>query len=150
MAEFSKTFEVIWADIDPNHHMRHTAYNDYAAQCRVAIFQHFGLPLEKLARLGLGPILFREETLFRKEVHLSEQITVTCEIARMRKDGSKWSIRHKIFKENGEEAAIITVDGAWLDLKQRKTGVPPEELQKIINDFPRTKDFEWIPDKVML
>ena len=35
---FSKNFEPIWADMDPNQHMRHTAYNNYAeigrASCR--------------------------------------------------------------------------------------------------------------------
>lgn len=36
--EFYKEFQVIWADMDPNRHMRHTAYNDYAAQLRVSFF----------------------------------------------------------------------------------------------------------------
>ncbi len=141
---YSKTYEVIWADMDPNRHMRHSVYNDYAAQTRVAMFNDFGMPIANIASMGLGPILFKEETKFVKEIGLSEQITVTCNIKAMRKDGARWTIIHKIFKEDGQEAAQITVDGAWLDLDKRKLGTPPKELLEATMQFPRTDDFSWI------
>lgn len=146
MKPYSKTYEVIWADIDPNRHMRHSVYNDYAAQTRVAMFQDFGLSIDKVSELGLGPILFREETNFRKEILLSEKITVTCQLTTMRKDGSRWTFLHEIFKENGKKAADITVDGAWLDLNKRKLGMPPDQMLEIINQFPRSEDFKWMPE----
>ena len=147
MKEFSKTFEVIWADVDPNRHMRHTVYNDYAAHARVALFAEAGMTMDEIARMGIGPILFREETRFLKEVHMSEKITVKCKLSAMRKDGSKWSFRHEIFKENGEKAAVIEIDGAWLDLRKRKIGAPGDEILKLTDHFPRTEDFQYLPDK---
>lgn len=143
MKEYSKTYEVIWADMDPNRHMRHSVYNDYAAQTRVAMFADFGLPITKIAEDGLGPILFREETRFFKEIHLSEIITVKCAVKGMKKDGSRWSFLHEILKENQVKAAEIIVDGAWLDLNLRKVGIPTEEMMKVIKAFPRTADFRW-------
>lgn len=147
MASYSKTYEVIWADMDPNRHMRHSVYNDYAAQTRVSIFADHGFPMDRISKLGLGPILFREETRFLKEIVLSERITVTCQVMTMREDGSKWSFLHEIFKEDGGKAAEITVDGAWLDLDKRKIGIPPAPLKEIILRFPRTKTFSWLPAK---
>lgn len=147
MDSYSKTYEVIWADMDPNRHMRHSVYNDYAAQTRVAMFSDFGLSIEEIAKLGLGPILFREETKFLREIHLSDKIKVTCTVLYMRKDGSKWSFRHKILKQNNVRAATIVVDGAWLDLHKRKIGIPPNKLRETMYQFPRAETFDWLDDK---
>lgn len=132
--------------MDPNHHMRHSAYNDYAAQTRIAMFQDYDLPLEKLTELGIGPILFREETIFRKEITLSERITVTCQVSKMNKDGSRWTILHTIYKKDETVAAEITVDGSWIDLESRKLADPPQELEEIFHKFPRTEDFKWLEE----
>ena len=77
---------MIWADLDPNAHMRHTAYNDYAAQVRVGLFDELNLPLAKLVASGYGPILFHEDTSFKSEVFMNERITVTCTAQAFRKD----------------------------------------------------------------
>ncbi|MDZ7659631.1 acyl-CoA thioesterase [Fodinibius sp.] len=141
--DYRKTYEVIWADMDPNRHLRHSVYNDYAAQTRVAMFQDFGLPIKEISEMSLGPILFREETKFFKEIGLSEQITVSCQVATMRKDGSRWTFLHQIFKQNGDKAAQIIVEGAWLNLEKRKLATPPKKLLDVIMQFPRTESFEW-------
>lgn len=142
MQPYSKIYEVKWADIDPNRHMRHTAYNDYAAQTRVAMFSDYGLSVSKIGQMGFGPILFREETIFLREIDLMETITVTCLLTKMRDDGSRWSFLHEIFKGDtrGIKAAEITVDGAWLDLEKRKLGIPPAELIDLFNRFPEREN----------
>ncbi|MFY0688226.1 MAG: thioesterase family protein [Cyclobacteriaceae bacterium] len=147
MDSFSKKFDIIWADLDPNDHMRHTAYNDYAAQVRVSFFEEKAMPLDKLKTMGVGPILFREETLFFKEIRMSETIRVEFQVGQTRKDGSKWRFVQNVFNEQEELAAIITVEGAWLDLNKRKVTVPPAEIAKSLITAPRTEDFKWIPDK---
>lgn len=128
--------------------MRHSAYNDYAAQIRLEYFTEFGLTSAFLDEVGIGPILFREETKFFKEVHMNETITATLEVQKIRKDGSKWTIFHNIYKESGDLACQITVDGAWLDLTKRKVTIPPTQLAKILCNAPRTKDFQWLPNKM--
>lgn len=147
MNTYSKTYEVKWADIDPNRHMRHSVYNDYAAQVRASIFTEHGLSMNRIAQMGLGPILFREETRFFKEVHMFEMIKVDFKIQTMRKDGSRWTITQNFIKEDGKQAAMITVEGAWLNLANRKLGQPPQELQEVFAKFPKTEDFEWMPEK---
>lgn len=142
---FEKTFQVIWADIDANRHLRHSAYNDYAAQTRLSFFDENGYPFGKFAQHQLGPVLFREETIFLKEVGMNETITVTMQLAASRKDGSRWRIVHTIFKKNGETAATITVDGAWIDLVRRKLIAPPQELLEVVDKLERTENYEEIP-----
>lgn len=134
---YSKTFTVRWADMDPNVHMRHSAYTDYAAQVRLDFLADQGFPMHRFAELGLGPILFREDTRFLKEIHLSETIRVTAELGGLSADGSRWRIIHTIYKADGREAAVVAVDGAWLDLKLRKLTVPPAELITTFNQMTR-------------
>ena len=53
-------FDVRWADIDANSHMRHSAYYDYAAHLRVQLLKSIGMDIMTLSKLGIGPVLFRE------------------------------------------------------------------------------------------
>lgn len=148
MSEVKYKFRVRWADLDPNGHMRHTAYNDYCAQARLMYFEDISMPFDKLNELGVGPILFREDTRFMKEIRMNEEFEVGFTISKLRRDGSKWSFRHNIYTNTGELSAKIDVDGAWLDLQKRKTTVPPAQLGELLLDSVKSEDFEWIPDKI--
>lgn len=136
-------FQIIWAQVDPNGHLRHSAYYDLAAQVRVNAFSQYQLSVKALLDLGVGPILFREEARFLREVHLNDEIKVDMQLAAMREDGYKWSIRHNFYKED-ILVAVVTVDGAWMDLKKRKVTIPPERLQESFHAFPKTDDFKLL------
>ena len=125
-----------WADMDPNGHMRHSAYADYAADQRVVLLAKWGYGVAEFARLRLGPILFREETKFMKEVSIGEEIRVDGQLASVNADGSRWTIVHTIYKADGRVAATVTVDGAWLDLDRRKLTVPPAKLTAAFGTMP--------------
>ena len=118
--------------MDPNGHMRHSAYADYAADQRVVVLAGWGYNVAQFAKLRLGPILFREETKFLKEIHIGEEIRVDGRLASINEDGSRWSIVHTIYKADGRVAATVTVDGAWLDLDRRKLTVPPTGLAEAL------------------
>ncbi|GAB2952663.1 acyl-CoA thioesterase [Hymenobacter coalescens] len=135
--EYAKHYPIRWADLDPNGHMRHSAYNDYAAQLRLDFLTDAGFPLAQFAKLGIGPILFREDTRFLKEISPNETIKVRAQLAGLSSDGSRWRIVHTIYKQDGRESAIITVDGAWLDLRQRRLAVPPPELGEAMRQLER-------------
>jgi acyl-CoA thioester hydrolase len=124
----SQTYTVRWAELDPNGHMRHSAYADFAADQRVHWLASLGFDVKKFAELRLGPILFREETKYLKEISGGEAIRVEGRVTAGAPDGSRWTIEHTIYKADGRLAATVTVDGAWLDLDRRKLTVPPAEL----------------------
>ena len=130
------TYRTRWADMDPNGHMRHSAYADYAADQRVVVLANWGFGVAQFAHLRLGPILFREETVFMKEVHIGEEIRVDSRLRSVNDDGTRWSITHTIYKADGRVAATVAVDGAWLDLDRRKLTVPPAELAAAMATLP--------------
>ena len=141
MSKYIRTYETLWADMDPNRHMRHTAYNDYAAQVRVAFMAEHSMGLDTMEKLHIGPVLFREETKFLKEVRMGEIIKVDMCLAGMSKDGERWKMVHHVFKQNEKIAAIITVDGAWIDMHTRKLTSPPEEMLKYFEELDKTEDY---------
>ena len=147
MTKYSKHFEVIWADMDPNRHMRHTAYNDYAAQVRVSYMADKGLDLEEMEKLQLAPILFKEETQFLSEIRMGEKIKVDLQISGLSSDGERWQMVHHIYKSDGKLSAIISVDGAWIDMEKRKLKPPPEKFAANFNELPKTDDFQEIAKK---
>jgi acyl-CoA thioester hydrolase len=69
---------------------------------------------EVMTQLHFGPILFREECVFKKEIRLGDKVIVNLELLKSRKDYSRWTIQHTIMK-NDIISAILTVDGAcWI------------------------------------
>lgn len=133
-----------WADIDANRHLRHSAYYDFGASARMKLLSEHGLTSHSLEALQIGPILFREEAVFRREIHLEDKITITVEMHTCTEDYSRWSLRHTFLKEDGALAATITIDAAWMDLKLRKLAKPDEFIQKALSEFPKSTDFEWV------
>ena len=141
---FKVTFLTKWADFDPNRHMRHTAYNDYAAEVRVRYFAKHNFSIDEFTKHNLGPILFTEETSFRKEIHLGENITVNLKIAGLSKNNERWKITHEVFNEACKLSAIIKVYGAWIDLTKRKLTIPPPEAQHLFDLAEKIDSFEEI------
>ena len=134
--------KVMWSHLDANMHMRHSAYADFAAQARIEVMDKLGLDLKVFQRLHLGPILFREETQYLREVGINENLTITTVLTKSRPDGSRWSIRHEVIKADGVKAAIINVEGAWLDTLKRKLTGLPEELATQFQYIPKSADYE--------
>lgn len=143
MNNFTCKVEVRWADLDPNFHLRHSVYYDYGAYCRIQYLYSHNITAQFMHQHSFGPIIFREEAVFKKEIRLGDAITVDVKLAKARKDFSRWTMQHYIFKDDEIVAAVITLDGAWIDTVKRKLVVPPGEVLKTFELAPKTENFEW-------
>jgi acyl-CoA thioester hydrolase len=133
-----------WSDLDPNGHVRHSVYYDWGAMARITFLDAHGVGLAWMARNGIGPVLFREEARFLREIRFGDELQIDVALAGASADGRKWRIRHRIVRGD-ELTATVEVDGAWLDLRARKIVVPPGELVHAFDRAPRTEDFAVIP-----
>jgi acyl-CoA thioester hydrolase len=50
-----------WADMDFNSHMKNTAYLGKAADVRQMFLMENGFPVEEFLRLGIGPVVKKDE-----------------------------------------------------------------------------------------
>lgn len=139
--------QVRWADIDANRHLRHSVYYDYGASMRMNVLSAGGLTTKKLEEFMIGPVLFREEAVFKREILFEDKITLNVELVKSTEDYGRWSLRHHFYKGEDVVAAILTVDGAWIDLSKRKLAVPNEFVRHIFESFPKAADFEFITSK---
>jgi acyl-CoA thioester hydrolase len=144
MSEFSRNIQVRWSDLDPNFHVRHSIYYDWGAFVRVEFLNEYGLNYEVMQELKFGPILFREECVFRREVLSGDEIRMNLQLLRSKKDFSRWSIQHQLTKADGILCAVLTVDGAWMDVVRRKLSSPPEKVHEVFAQMPKSQSFEWM------
>ena len=68
MKENKFSVQIRWSDIDANLHLRHSVYYDWGAMCRMEFLNDHNLTIDVMNQLKVGPIIFREECVFRKEI----------------------------------------------------------------------------------
>ena len=144
MEKFERMVQLRWSDLDPNFHLRHSVYYDWGAFCRVEFLNEYGLTSTVMQQLRFGPILFREECIFRKEIRSGDSITIDLKVTKAKKDFSRWSIQHHIIKNGDVLSAVLTVDGAWINVVERKLASPPEQVFEVFSKMPKDEGFEWL------
>ena len=144
MNDFVKKIEVRWADLDPNFHVVHSKYYDFGAYCRMAFLVENGLTRQLMQQHNIGPILFREECVFKREVLFGDEITINVKLDKLTADFGRWTMVHEIYKNGETLAAVITADGAWLNTAIRKLTVPPEVVIALFESAPKTVTFKML------
>lgn len=144
MPEFKRPIALRWADLDPNWHLRHSVYYDFAATTRMDFLIDSGLTLSLMEQMHFGPILFREEAVFRREVRFGDSLFINLLVTKLRHDFSRFSFRHELSRADGVICATMNVDGAWLDTRLRKLTVPPSIAAEMMENAPKSADFQWL------
>jgi len=75
---------------------------------------------------------------------MGDPVMITIELVNSKRDYSRWTIRHSIVKDTDTVAAILTIDGTWLDTIKRKLTLPPQEAVDVFTQMPHSENFQWI------
>ena len=142
MSPFNKKIDIRWSDLDPNFHLRHSAYYDFGAYSRICFLEEVGLTPAVMMEHSIGPVLFREECSFRKEIHFGDNISIDLQLEKSTINFSRWTMKHRIFRDEEILCATIIIDGAWMDTRLRKlTAVPELFSVKAMDRIPKTETF---------
>jgi acyl-CoA thioester hydrolase len=144
MSVYIMPLQIRWSDLDPNFHLRHSVYYDWAAMCRIDYLREKGLTPDHMQKLDFGPIIFREEAVFRKEIKYGDELTINLKLIKGRRDYSRWTIAHEIKKPGETLCAVVTIDGAWLNVIERKLFIPPAEVVQVFQQMPVDDSFQWL------
>jgi len=139
---YIKQVEIRWSDLDPNFHLRHSVYYDFGAYCRINFLFDNGITEDVMREHSIGPVLFREECFFMKEIILGDKISISLKLKSVSADFRKFSMQHEIFRNDNELAALLIVDGAWMDTVRRKIAAPPQIVIDTLNTIPKTEDYK--------
>ena len=142
MNNFQKSIEIRWSDLDPNFHVVHSKYYDFGAYCRMAFLVENGLTPAFMQDQNIGPILFREECVFKREILFGDIVTVNVKLDKVTADFGRWTMVHEIYKNDEILAAVITADGAWLNTSLRKLTLPPQVVISLFESAPKTATFK--------
>ena len=141
---YIKQVEIRWSDLDPNFHLRHSVYYDFGAYCRINFLFDNGITEDVMREHSIGPVLFREECFFMKEIILGDKISISLKLKSVSADFRKFSMQHEIFKNENELAALLIIDGAWMDTVKRKIAAPPQMVIDTLNTIPKTEDYKTV------
>lgn len=147
MNSYIKPVEIRWSELDPNFHVRHSVYYDMGAYIRMCFLTENGLDTIVLMQQHLGPVLFREECVFKREIHFNDIVSINLVLKQCSATYSRWTMQHEIIKNGDIVSAIIIVDGAWMDTAKRKLTVPAKIVTPAFEQMPRAEDFKWIVKK---
>ncbi len=138
---YVRQFLAGWGAMDFNGHLANTAYLDLAADARLAFFGEHGFPASEFRRLGVGPVVRKDEIDYFREINLHDTVTVTCAVHAMSRDCSRFVLENEIWSPAGERACRVRSTGGWLDLRLRRLVEPPALLSAAFAKLPRTEDF---------
>jgi acyl-CoA thioester hydrolase len=144
MENFTINVQVRWSDFDPNYHLRHSVYYDWGALCRIEFFNTVGFTTDIMQQHKLGPVILREECVFRKEIKSGDKITINFKALKAKKDFSRITLQHEIKKNGDMLSAVLTIDFAWMDTIRRKLTSLPGEIQQLLQKFPKAENFQWL------
>ena len=100
MENFLTPIQIRWADIDANRHLRHSIYYDYGASARMQLLESLGLTMQKMEEAAIGPVLFREEAVFKREIKFEDRVTLSVELLKATRDYSRWRNCHDLVKSD--------------------------------------------------
>ncbi|MEV5647015.1 acyl-CoA thioesterase [Nocardia sp. NPDC052254] len=122
---FSVPVTVRGYELDVNGHLNQAVYHQYAEHARWELLRAAGLVPDKMQLSGLGPVVLESNVKYRRELHLGDEITVTCECRWG--SGKVFWMDQQIRKLDGTVSAEISVVLGLMDLDARKLVPNPSE-----------------------
>jgi acyl-CoA thioester hydrolase len=71
-------------------------------------------------------------------------VQINLKLIRGKRDYSRWTIAYEIKKNEDVRCAMVTIDGAGLNVNERKLFIPPVEVTRVFQQMPVDQHFEWM------
>ena len=113
---YVKQVEIRWSDLDPNFHLRHSVYYDFGAYCRVCFLDDNGITSEVMTQHFIGPILFREECVFKREIKFGDNISINLKMKSITSNSKKWAMTHELLKDDNTLYKLSYTTGDAMDV----------------------------------
>lgn len=129
---YTQRFRVRYSDLDTNGHVANISYLKYSLDTRVGYLLANGLTAEMMRNSGYGPIVFREDITYLKELFVPDEIEARYWVRSLHEDGIRYRMCTQIVRSDGELAANIEIYGGWFNLSHRRLEKPPEEIRDLM------------------
>lgn len=124
---FTINFRVLWNQIDVNGHLSNAHYQSFFDEARMEMLEQAGLDVQAMLKKNVGPVIYRSELDYLKEVNYPEEIRIETWVEDSRK--SRFVIRQDMFrKSDGELACSAKLLGVFMDFNIRRPWSVPQEI----------------------
>jgi len=121
--------------------MANRAFLDRAADTRMLFFAEHGFEVARFATERVGPVIVRDELVYKKELKLLEEFTVDVELLGLSTDGTRFELGNTFRNAAGDLAAVVKSEGVWFDLDKRRPRAPPGDLDRVQRQIPRSDHY---------
>ncbi|MEU1431687.1 acyl-CoA thioesterase [Nocardia sp. NPDC005746] len=131
---FSVPITVRGYELDINGHLNQAVYLQYAEHARWELLKAAGIAGDKMVTAGIGPVVLEQTIKYQRELHLGDEVTVSCEFEFT--GGKIFRMRQRIVKLDGTVSAEIDAVSGILDLAARKLVADPGAALRAVADSP--------------
>ncbi|MFE5285985.1 acyl-CoA thioesterase [Nocardia sp. NPDC056611] len=131
---FSVPITVRGYELDINGHLNQAVYLQYAEHARWELLKAAGIAGDKMVTAGIGPVVLEQTIKYQRELHLGDEVNVTCEFEFT--GGKIFRMRQRIVKLDGTVSAEIDAVSGILDLAARKLVADPGAALRAVADSP--------------
>ncbi len=131
-----------WSDLDPNRHVRNSAYTDAFVELRMTMFKDAGYTIETLGKLQIGPVAINEHTYYLKEILGAQTVSVDICLAGHTEDKRYWRFAQHMYNDQGVLCAYHEFAFGVMDLVSRKIVSPPTDMLDAFFNLSQTDHFE--------
>ncbi|MGW4352017.1 acyl-CoA thioesterase [Nocardia sp. NPDC004582] len=131
---FSVPVTVRGYELDINGHLNQAVYLQYAEHARWELLKAAGIAGDKMVAAGIGPVVLEQTIKYQRELHLGDEVTVSCEFEFT--GGKIFRMRQRIVKLDGTVSAEIDAVSGILDLAARKLVADPGAALRAVADSP--------------
>ncbi len=146
---YLKEFEIRWSDIDANRHLANSAYINFMSHTRMSFLIDQGIDQKIMHKYSIGPVVFFEHVYYFKESFQGQPVRVSFELGGVSEDGMFFRFIHNFYDRKGRNLAYCEMQGAWMNLATRSLTPLPEDLLPLMNDAPKTDDFQILTKESM-
>lgn len=115
-------------ELDPYDHVNHSVYIQYFETARIEWLESVGYGLDRLKKIGRQIVVVRIETSFTRPAVAGDVLTVTTEVAEVKRATVSW--RQQITRGD-EIIATQLMEAAMTDSNGRPTRWLPELLEAL-------------------
>lgn len=121
------TIRVRWNEMDANGHVNNMYYQSYFDEGRVDMFTKGGLDFDRIRREGVGPVLYRAEFDYIRELKHPEEAVIRSWMEAPH--DNKAVIHQELYrKSDGKLVCRANLYGMFFNFKTRKSFPIPEDI----------------------
>lgn len=124
---------VLWSQLDSNGHVNNGVYQFYFDEARMKALEERGFALSEMRKEKIGPVMYRSELDYKKQLHHPDTVLIKTYIKKMEKARGVM-VQELYRKSDGELVCYAEFHCIFMDFaKNRPWKIPETKLKSLLD-----------------